>query len=148
MTIDATTLTVLVLEGMGIPQYSTRGASQKLTPIAQASANIYRDVNGDLQAAGGTQFRKYASQISCTDQRPLSSNGVWPGQLVTVSCIQELSYPTATGSPERDVVAGSSYVEGAFTFYRPQLDMMVLGYELTTDEYGAIVGWTLDLEEC
>ena len=37
--------------------------------------------------------------------------------------------------------------EGAFTFYRPQLQMLVTGFSASRDEYGASVQWQMDLEE-
>lgn len=139
--------TVLELSGIGIAPYSTRGATQSLDPIGSASATIYRDVNGVLRTVAGSSFQKYKTTISCQDQLPAALDGVWPGKLVTVKCIQELSYLTAGGSPSRTVVSGSSRTEGSFTFYRPQLDMMVTGFSVQTDEWGAEVSWRMDLEE-
>lgn len=139
--------TVLELTGMGIAPYSTRGATQTLEPIGAASAGIYRDVNGGLHNVGSGSFQKYRSTIQCQDQRPAILDGVWPGKAVTVKCIQELSYVTAGGSPARTVVSGSSRTEGDLTYYRPQLSMMVTGFSVQTDEYGADVSWRLDLEE-
>lgn len=139
--------TVLELTGIGIAPYSARGATQSLEPIGSASAGVYRDVNGVLRSVAGTSFLKYKSTISCQDQLPAALDGVWPGKLVTVKCIQELSYLTAGGSPSRTVVSGSSRTEGSFTFYRPQLDMMVVGFSAQTDEWSAEVSWRMDLEE-
>jgi len=139
---DATTL--LVISGMGVPPYSARGLSQTLTPIP-ASQQMRRTVNGELLDISSPLFRKYASSISCTDQQAPALEGIWPGQVLTVDCVAELAYPTMTGSPERTVVA--SREEGAWTFYRPRLVMMVTGFQTQTDEYQAVVAWQLDLEE-
>lgn len=147
MTISSPSWTVLELNGMGVVPYSTRAAVQTLEPIEQAGAGIYRDVNGVLRQAGGTSFRKYKSTISCTDMRPFAIDGVWPGKLVTVGCIQTLAYLTAGGSPQRTPVTGSSFTEGLWTFYRPQLAMMVISFSIQEDEYGAEVGWSMSLEE-
>lgn len=151
MTITEPTWTVLELTGMGVVPYSSRKAQQTLEPIAQAGANIKRDVNGGLHVLGGSQFQKYKSTITCTDQRPFASDGVWPGKVVTVSCIAELAYQGASASPERTPVAGSTYTEGEgehqWFFYRPQLVMMIRSFRLNYDEYGAEVGWTMELEE-
>lgn len=141
---DPTTL--LAISGINVPPYSSRGISQTLTPISSA-ANLRRSVNGALVDLSATQFRKYASTISCTDQQHPALNGVWPGLQVTVDCVTELSYLTSGGSADRTVVSGSSRTEGAYTFYRPRLTMRVLSYEVTTDEWGASVGWSLSLEE-
>lgn len=147
MGFSETTFTVLELTGMGVVPYSSRMATQTLEPIKQAGANVRRDVNGVSRSMGGSQFQKYRSTISCADQRPFASDGVWPGKTVTVGCIAELAYLTSGGSPARPVVSGSSYTEGAWTFYRPSLTMMVVGFSLQFDEYGAEVSWTMELEE-
>lgn len=145
----ATDETVLKLEGMGIVPYSARGAVQTLDPIDQAGASIYRDVNGVLRSVGGTSFQKYRSEISCSDQRPFAIDGVWPGKLVTVSCIARLAYKTSGGTPQRDVVVGSTETDsdGEYTFYRPKLSMMVTAFSVSHDEYGAEVSWSMTLEE-
>lgn len=141
---DPTTL--LAISGINIPPYSARGIRQTLTPISGA-ANLRRTINGTLVDLSASQFRKYASTISCTDQQHPALNGVWPGLQVTVDCVCELSYLTSGGSADRTVVPGSSRTEGAYTFYRPRLTMRVLAYDIQTDEWGASVGWTLQLEE-
>lgn len=138
--------TVLVLSGMGVVPYSTRAATQTLEPISQASANVYRDVNGVLRSLDGTSFQKYRSTITCTDQRPFAVDGVWPGKVVTVSCIQTLAYP-AEGTPQRPTSTGGEFTEGDWVFYYPVLDMMVVGFSVQTDEWGATVSWRMDLEE-
>lgn len=147
MTITAPEWTVLRLTGMGVVPYSTRAAKQTLSHIGQSQKGLYRDVNGVLRNVGGTQFQKYASTISCSDIKPFASDGVWPGKQVTVSCISELSYLTAGGSPARDVVSGSSYTEGDWTFYRPELVMLVMSFNIDRDEYGDETSWSMQLEE-
>lgn len=142
----AVALTLLELSGIGVPPYATRGATQSLTPIQQA-ASMQRTVNGDLDDLGLDQFRKFSSVISCNDQLAPACDGVWPGQEITVNCVQELCYKTSGGAPSRTVVSGSSRVEGAFTYYRPQLVMRVMTFSLSTDEWNAQVGWTMTLEE-
>lgn len=136
----------LVLSGMGASPYSLRGVSQTLTPI-EAATQIRRTVNGALVDISSTQFRKYQSTIKSGDQLPPAFDGIWPGALLTVDCISELSYPYG-GSPEREPVdTGATRQEGEFMFYRPRLDMMVVSFDFDTDEYGARVSWTLQLEE-
>lgn len=141
--------TVLELTGIGIAPYSTRGAIQTLEPIGGASAVIYRDVNGVLRKVGGTSFQKYKSTIQCQDQLPPAFDGVWPGTVLTVTCIAEICYEDITGvTPQRDMVTGSERTEGGFVYYRPILQMMVVGGpSAQTDEWGATVSWRLDLEE-
>jgi hypothetical protein len=137
--------TLLVLAGIGVPDYSARGLTQTLEPI-EASTSLRRTVNGALVDWSYAQFRKYKSTISCQDQEPPAVDGVWPGHVVTVDCVAELSYPVG-GSPSRPVVPGSARTEGAFTFYRPRLQMLVTGFSVSRDEYGAAVQWQMDLEE-
>ena len=148
MTIVAPEWTVLRITGLGVVPYSTRAATQSLEPIGQAGANIYRDVNGVLRSVGGTTaFQKYRSTISGNDMRPIAVNGVWPGKLVTVQCIATLGYLTATALPARSVVPGSSFIEGDWTFYRPELGMMVLSWSLKEAEYEGAISWSMELEE-
>jgi hypothetical protein len=137
--------TLLVLSGIGVPDYSARGLTQTLEPI-EAAAQLRRSINGDLLDLSYGPFRKYKSTISCQDQEPPAVDGVWPGRVITVDCVAEFSYP-AGGSPARPVVSGSARTEGAFVFYRPQLRMLVTGFSMSRDEYGAAVSWQLQLEE-
>ena len=127
--------TLLMLSGIGIPDYSARGLTQTLEPI-EAALSQRRTVNGSLKDLSFAQFRKYKSSISCRDQEPPAIDGVWPGHVVTVECVAELSYPTG-GSPARPVVSGSTRTQGGFVFYRPQLQMRVTGFSANRDEYGA-----------
>ena len=139
-------LTLLVISGPGMPTYAARGLTQTLDPIGAAGA-IARTVNGGLIDLSPPQMRKYKSTISCTDTEAPALDGVWPGMPVTVDCVSELGYLTAGGTPQRTVVSGSSRTAGLWTWYRPRLDMMVMSYSTSTDEYGAQVGWSLELEE-
>jgi hypothetical protein len=137
--------TVLELHGIGVPPYSARGLSQTLTPI-DAAVHLERNINGGLLDMSMFQFRKYKSTITGSDQQPPGVDGIWPGQVVTVDCIVELAYPDG-GTPVRAVVPGSERFDGGWWLYRPRLDMRVVGFNINRDEYGAQVGWTLDLEE-
>ncbi|MGR3593108.1 MAG: hypothetical protein ACU0B9_07335 [Limimaricola soesokkakensis] len=134
----------LIIAGVGLPPASVRGVTQTLQPIA-ATQQMVRTVNGALRDLSAPQFRKFASQVRCSDQDPPALNGVWPGAIVTVDCIAELSFLTASGVPERPMV--DSRVEGAWTIYRPRLTMMVVSFDIDRDEWQAAVGWSLDLEE-
>lgn len=140
-----TETTELAFSGPGIQPYSGRSLTQSLEPIEGASVTR-RTVNGILRDRSAAQFRRYKSSITCADTMAPAFDGIWPGQILTVDCAKYLSYKTG-GSTDRTVVAGSSYVYGAYTFYRPQLTMMVLARSETFDEYGAKNGWRIDLEE-
>lgn len=139
--------TLLVITGPGIPPYSARGLSQTLDPIS-ASIHLERAVNGELIDLSAPQMRKYGSKISCTDHNTPAIGGLWPGMVVTVDCVAELSFPTASpGLQERTAVPGSVRTEGDFTFYRPRLTMVVTAYNANTQEYQHDVNWSLSLEE-
>ncbi len=138
------TESVLVLTGMGVPEYSARGLSQVLTPV-RGAADLRRIVNGTLINLSVPEFEKYLSVIRGSDQEPPAVEAVWPGLELTVDCIVELAYITTTAAPERTVVA--SREANGFTFYRPRLTMLVLDFQLERDEWGDVVAWTLELEE-
>ncbi|TCN30348.1 hypothetical protein [Sinorhizobium americanum] len=138
--------TLLVLTGIGVAPYSARGLEQTLQPI-NGAGQLRRTINGTLVDLSETQLQKFTSTITGSDQLAPALNGIWPGKQVTVDCIAELCYPTATGSPDRPVVGGSSRVEGTMTYYRPQLTMLVTDWQTREDEWGKQVGWSLQLEE-
>lgn len=139
-------MSVLVITGIDASPYALRGATQTLQPIDQ-SVQLRRTINGSLVDLSDSAFRRYRSSITGSDQLPPAFDGIWPGQEVTVECISELSYKTSGGSPARDVVTGSSRTDGDYTFYRPELTMRVVSFTQDTDEYGATVSWSLELEE-
>lgn len=138
--------TILTLTGIGLPNYSARGITQSLEPIQQAM-QMMRSVNGTAVDLSAPQFRKYRSTIGGNDQRPIASDGQWPGKIVEVGCVHLLSYLTSGGSPARPVVSGSSFTEGDYTFYRPLLTMIVLSMTGSVDEWAADQSWQMELEE-
>jgi len=138
-------MSFLVLTGLGASPFSLRGATQTLEHI-EAATQVRRTVNGSLIDISATQLRKYKSLITGVDHLPPAFDSKWPGMIVTVDCSAELSYLTG-GSPGRSVVSGSSRVDGAYTFYRPQLTMRIINFSINADEYNAKTGWTLELEE-
>jgi hypothetical protein len=148
MTIAEGDSTVLVLSGVGVPDYSARGLTQTLDPIG-ASSQVRRTINGSLIDLSYDQFRKYQSTISAQDMDPPAVDGVWPGHIVSIECVAELCYSHALSGngPNRPMVYGSERISGDFTFYRPLLDMMVTSFTVSVDEYGAAVSWQMQLEE-
>lgn len=143
-----TETTQLAFSGPGIQPYSGRDLTQTLE-LDDSVGIVERTVNGAMVDLTQPQFRLYKSTISCTDVMAPAFEGIWPGQILTVDCAIVFSYKTAGGSPSRPVVAGSSYVVGDYTFYRPQLTMMVLpgSPKRTYGEYRAENGWSIDLAE-
>jgi hypothetical protein len=138
--------TLLVLSVGGVALYSARGLDQTLQPIDAAHVTR-RTINGTLVDLSVDKFHKYASKITCTDVEAPALDGIMPGMEVTVDCVSELVYKTAGGTPSRNVIAGSARTVGAFTIYRPRLDMIVVGLNQTLSEYARQVQWELDLEE-
>jgi hypothetical protein len=137
--------TDLMLHGIDIPPYSARGLTQTLEPI-DAAANVVRAIDGSLLDLSYEPFQKYKSTISGTDQDPPAVDGVWGGRVVTVYCIQRLSFHEY-GSPQRPAVPGSLVLANGFWFYRPILVMRVMSFNVQTNEWGAEVSWTMELEE-
>lgn len=138
--------TLLAITGIGLPSWSSRGATMTLEPIDQ-SKQVKRTINGELQDLSLAIFRKYRANISCTDANSPAFDANWPGKSLTVDCVPELSYLTAGGAPARTIVTGSSRVEGDYTFYRPRLTMRLTAWNVSRDEYGAVSSWSMDLEE-
>lgn len=136
---------LVITGGLNIPPYSTRAATQTLQPIG-GSSQLKRTVNAVLTNVGDAAFRKFVSVITSNDQQV--PEFIFPGLQVTVDCLVELSRKTIGGGGAiRTVVGGSERVDGAFTFYRPQLIMRVVMFAINRDDYQAISGWSLNLEE-
>jgi len=103
-------------------------------------------MNGKLMDISNTSFRRYRSEVSCTDFRPPALDSLYLGLPVVVDCVPELSYRTGD-TPTRSVVSGSNRSEGSYHFYRPSLNMWIIGFTHSKDEYGATVPWTITMEE-
>lgn len=137
------------------------------------SGILRRTINGELIYAGKIQSHKYRSIISCEDKASIAMEGFWRGSELKVGCIQRL-WQKGHGTEvvlERDPVERSVFattpdqkevtiesvagrritftlnVLDAFVSYRPWLNMRVISFTLTTDEWGLKAGWRLELEE-
>jgi hypothetical protein len=143
---------LLTLSAIGLPPYSARGLRQTLAPIGGAT-NLRRTVNGALVDLADPVFRKYESTISGEDVDPPALDLVYPGRTLTVGCIAQLAVQTSGTDPitEEDLgrvpVSGSMREAGGFVFYRPQLVMLVTGWDISEDEWERGVTWSLTLEE-
>ena len=134
--------------------FAARGVTQTLEPIATVNGDgraagtfIRRDINGFLINMFPVQLRKYQSTVTCRDVETPALDDAWLGQIISVACAAELNYLTAGGTPARPEVSGSSYVEGAFTFYRPLLTMMVMDIKSSFAEYPHTYSWEIVLQE-
>lgn len=139
--------TLLAMEGVGVMPYSARGLSQTLAPI-DASIHIERTINGALIDFGYTPMQKYKSTITGSDQRPPGVDGVWPGAGVIVECIAKIAHLDYLPFGREPVDYYDAVIfEGGYIIYRPRLSMLVMNFDWNEDEYGATVGWKMDLEE-
>lgn len=138
--------TLLTITGLGLAPWSSRGVTMTLEPIEQTK-QLKRTINGELQDLSLAIFQKYRATVNCSDVNAPAFDKQWPGKQLTVDCIPELSYVTAGGTPGRTVVADSSHTDGAYTFYRPTLIMRLTSWNVSRDEWGAVTGWTMELEE-
>lgn len=139
--------TLLVISGPGISPYSARGLVQTYEPIGN-SQHQEESVNGHLIDLSAVQFRKFKTKISCTDHNTPALSGVWPGTVVDMECVEEMSFLTATPEmQEREAVDGSVRIVGAYTFYRPKLRVMFLGFSVAGEEYQRQVVWSMEFSE-
>lgn len=139
--------TLLVISGPGVAPYSARGLVQTYDPIA-ASVHLERAVNGELVDLSAPQMRKYRSKISCNDHNTPALSGVWPGTIINVECVTEMSFKSdRPGDQEREAVVGSVRTEGGHTFYRPLMTFRFLGFSVSGQEYQKDVAWSFELEE-
>ena len=130
-----------------LPFYSARGAITQTMSVIGAAKVQRRTVNFELVNLALARAQKYTSVISAKDVRPPSRDDVWPGKVVLVGCAYLLMYPTIGGSPSRDVVSGSQFVEGSFTFYRPLITFMIGEPQGSFDEWDGGYTWALPMEE-
>lgn len=139
--------TLLRISGAEVPPFSARGLTQTIEPIS-AAFKFERAVNGALVDLSIPSMKLYRSRISCNDLNSPAIDGLSKGTEVTIECINEFCFPTAAPSlQERIAVSGSIRIEGNFTFYRPILNMICVGFNISTDEYGAAVSWSYEFEE-
>lgn len=166
----------LVLEIVGkgnvLPPYSAKGCIQTLTPLPQG--RLCRTISGDLIYVGLENPPKFQSVINCEDKAPPAFEGIWPGDLLKVGCLQPITLPVPSGERTvclsrdpfgplhlydtnakehdiisiegREVTVPQTFPKGFIT-YKPWLDMTIKSYKLKTDEWGLTVGWSLELEE-
>ncbi len=95
--------TILVLTGIGIPDYSARGLTESIEMI-EGVGELRRTVNGESIDVTAVQFQKFKIRIEATDQEAPAFNGVWRAKQVTVDLVSRWSYLTAGDSPDRTIV--------------------------------------------
>jgi hypothetical protein len=137
--------TVLVIAGIGLAPAAVRGVTQTFQPI-DAAKNLERTVNGKLVNLSPDQFKKYATTFACTDNDTPQLDGIFPGDVVVVDWIHELSLPVGN-TPNREIVEGSERVEDDRRYYRPRMTMVVADFSVSEPEWDGSISWQLDLEE-
>jgi hypothetical protein len=131
---DSTLLGLAMIGGsFELAEFAARGVSMTMAPI-DASGQVERDVNGNLVdlMEGFDQFKKYKFTISCDDMESPGfaagltvSDQVWIGTKFTLTCLPGLG------------------ATDPLTF----TTMVTAPWQVTTDEWGAAVSWSLDLEQ-
>lgn len=159
----------LTLSIGGFPPFSSRGCTQLLEPIETAES--HRTVNGELVSTGSPAHHKYKTCIKSSDKLPLALDSLWKGQSVEVGCMQWLwqKSDSLELTLDRKPVEGSVIAIGAnrepiavlgikdqkikivsagFVGYRPILQMKIIDFGYSTEEWGkGEVSWFLKLEE-
>jgi hypothetical protein len=133
----------------GVNPYSARGLKGTLSPVAAARGDdkLRRTVNGALISIAAPQMRKYRLEVQGSDTAPPALDGLWVGMGVTVNSHVELAYLTSSVTASRVAVPGSERFDGRFTYYCPQFYMLVVEYQIEREEWGAVYGWSMALEE-
>jgi hypothetical protein len=161
----------IIGQGNSLGPFSSRECIQTLSPLVPDS--LRRTINGNLVSVRHPGHRKFKSTISCKDKAPPAFAGLWKGSILKVGCLQSLSHIVPAHTQQIQVertplslslvdysgkqwtaqhlkeqwVAIPPKFPGGFLLYRPELIMAVQNYFLETDEWGATVGWQLELEE-
>lgn len=145
--------TDLRLINLGLPSYAARGLKEAIDPI-DGAGQLRRTVNGVLRNVGNSAFRKYKITVTGEDTAGLPLDGLNIGMAVTVHAITEFSVegtlPSTPGDWDantRPIVPGTLREDGGFIFYRPILDCLVSSFNQETDDWGAVVSFSLELSE-
>jgi hypothetical protein len=126
--------TLLHIDGIDFTDYSVRGLTMTLTPLASGN-ELVRNVDGGLMDWSASQFRKLSSKISCADFDPPPLLDVWVGKAVTVHCIPGLA--ADSGGTGHLLQTNGTLI----------LNMMVSGWNTSRADWDATTTWELDLEE-
>lgn len=140
---SATETTQLVLSGIDLSPYSTRGLKMTLEPIDEKS-QLERSINGELLDFSSDRFKKFKCSISGDDQRPPGLDGIYPGATVTVDAIVPVGL---NGTSARTTVGTDIDEDDGHSFTRYQLVCMVVMFSIEAAEWEAGVAWKLDLLE-
>lgn len=166
--------TELRISGLGLPPFSSRNCRQTLTPIAKKLC--HRTINGRLIYTGKSTHHKYRSTIQGDDQTVPGLSQLWVGSDVSVSCIQViwenlLPANDALFHPTKPFVPGTlraytldgqeiSVVEigtdalriepiedSVRVCYCPVLQMKLVNFDFSVQEWAQSSHWSLEFEE-
>lgn len=138
--------TLLAINGLTVPEASSRFVRQSLTPIAQAG-NFRRTVNMQLRnVAPAAAALIYKTVISCQDINAPIWDQLRIGMQIVVDCVEELFYEIE-GTPQKTVVTDSERTFGGVVWYRPRLTMLVTSWSDDMDENAVVRSWQLEAEE-
>ncbi len=163
--------TDLTISRGGLPLWSARGCKQELTPIK--NGELQRTVNGELVYTGDRSHHKYRSIVRCQDKSSIALDGIWQGCKIAVGCIQRIGQliqgdkctldrqpiessircVTVDGKAvairhiNRCEIVLKHRVNEGYVSYRPILQMRVVDFGYSIDEWDVATGWYLALEE-
>lgn len=164
------TETIVDFSNIIFPASSGRGITESLSLLDNGV--LRRTVNGTLTDTTRIENRKFVSQIKCSDLKTPTLADIWKGQQLVGTTTQpfrqfvnNLSVVTLFRTPLTGSVSGynssdvkqvlNSVVGNVATFatpvayvkFNPVLTMLVTSIVYTNDEYSAVEGWEVDLEE-
>lgn len=165
--------TEIIIEGVIFPRFSARGSVQTLSNIALPE--LRRTINGELIYLGKPSHHKYRSEVRCADLKNIGMNNHWIGSEVRVYCVTNLVERfgpdplgryllSRAGRPEsisvQDITGqwidaklqGGNQVlmdikTTTLVSYQPILEMRIVEFSCTTQEWDAKESWHLILEE-
>lgn len=147
--------TLLVINGLPISKYATRGVKETVGVI-EDSSQTRRTINKVLRYVGvGEPARKFTFAYQGEDLTGLPINALHVGLIVTFGAIGEFCESgTLPVDPDdwtdniRPIVPGSlrQGIDGMI-YYRPVITGMVTTFSTERDEWGAVTSWSLEIAE-
>lgn len=95
-------------EEIVIPYEASRGIKQTLEPI-DGGTEMRRSANGNLIVVSNPLFRKYATELSCSDYEVPAFGGLWVGDKITIQSVVPIQQRVVGGS----VTLGRTPVSGS-----------------------------------
>lgn len=80
-----------------IPYEASRGIKQTLRPI-DGGTEMRRSVNGNLIVVANPRFRKYATEITCSDYDVPAFGDLWVGDRITIESVVPIQQRVVGGT--------------------------------------------------